>query len=114
MNYPQLTTLENDGWELADAEELNKEAPDRFWLPSYEQRTGLKPGQLVKLIFRIVTVNKVQQEEIHVERMWVLVQEKVKSYYLGILDNDPYCTDDIKAGLVVYFESRHIIAVYEE
>jgi uncharacterized protein YegJ (DUF2314 family) len=52
-------------------------------------------------------------KQTQVERMWVLIKSRNGSRYTGILDNDPYCTDQIKAGLEVSFEPRHVIDIYE-
>lgn len=47
--------------------------------------------------------------------MWVVVQTPLQNgTYIGTLDNDPYCTDDIKAGMTVVFEPRHVIQVYDD
>lgn len=109
-----LTQIDKDGWELDDGEEINRDTPSTFWIPPSEQRNNLLPGQIVKLIFRIKTINENKVKEFHVERMWVIVQERLDNVYRGILDNDPYCTDDIRAGLQVYFEPRHVINIHEE
>ena len=45
--------------------------------------------------------------------MWVLVKSADSSGYTGVLDNDPYSTDQIKAGLEISFEPRHVIDIYE-
>lgn len=109
-----LTQIDEDGWELDDGEEINRSAPNSFWMPPSKQRNSLLPGQIVKLIFRIKTIDASKVKEFHVERMWVIVQERLDNVYRGILDDDPYCTDDIKAGLQVYFEPRHVINIHEE
>src|SRR5690554_8194534 len=81
-------------FELESGEQLHAEAPDTFWIPSLKSRESLSPGDIVKLVFRIEV-----DGEVDVERMWVIVQKVVAGGYVGILDNDPYCTDQIQAGL---------------
>lgn len=49
--------IEVDGWCLEDGEALHREAPDTFWIPDLERRETLKPGDLVKLVFRISVDN---------------------------------------------------------
>ena len=94
---------------LDNGEELNLEFPDTFWIPPRVERENILPGELVKLIFRITL-----EEEQHVERMWVMVKERKTNGYIGELDNDPYCTTELRAGVSVEFLPEHIIQVYEE
>jgi uncharacterized protein YegJ (DUF2314 family) len=94
---------------LDDGEEIHREAPDTFWLPDAEERRKLQPGQIVKLIFRIEV-----GDEVHVERMWVKVKGQSPTGYIGELDNDPYCTTDLRAGETVLFQPRHVINIYKE
>ncbi|HCU85478.1 MAG TPA: DUF2314 domain-containing protein [Methylophilus sp.] len=98
MNY----TLDN-------GEKLNQEFPETFWIPSQVERENLLPGELVKLIFRISL-----ESEQHVERMWVMVKERTTNGYIGELDNDPYCTNELRHGALVEFEPAHVIQIYEE
>ncbi|WP_235840106.1 DUF2314 domain-containing protein [Derxia lacustris] len=94
---------------LDDGEKLNREFPETFWMPSKVERENLLPGELVKLIFRISL-----ESEQHVERMWVMIKERTTNGYIGELDNDPYCTDELCRGTLVEFESAHVIQIYEE
>jgi hypothetical protein len=94
---------------LDDGETLNQEFPDTFYIPPVESRNNLKEKQLVKLLFRIKVDGKTQ-----VERMWVIVKKKTGKEYAGVLDNDATCTDLIKAGLTIRFQSRHVIQIYED
>ena len=63
----------------------------------------------MKLVF-----NLTDGEQTQGERMWVIVKGGDSSGYTGILDNDPYSTDQIKAGLEVSFEPRHVIDIFED
>ena len=104
--------FEQDGWCLEDGEELHREAPETFWLPELEDRQSLQPGDLVKLIFRISVDN--EEEPVAVERMWVIVRERVGEQYLGILDNDPYAieeNDEFWSGVELPFSPRHVIDI---
>ena len=93
---------------LEDGEALNMENPDTFWIPEEKLRENLVAGDLAKLVFNLSDGKKTQGE-----RMWVLVKSSDGSGYIGVLDNDPYSTDEIKAGLEVTFEPRHVIDIYE-
>ena len=94
---------------LDNGEELHREFPDTFWIPPRDQRQNLLPGELVKLIFRISLA-----EEQHVERMWVLVKEKGSNGYIGQLDNQPYCTRELRLGDRVEFCPEHVVQIYEK
>ncbi len=115
MNSPpiRLSNIKDDGWELNDGEELHREYPNSFWIPQSVLRNNLSPEMIVKLIFRIRTKGENSEEEENIERMWVIVKKKVGNYYIGELDNDAYCTGELKAGLLVVFEPRHVIQIYE-
>jgi hypothetical protein len=45
------------------------------------------------------------------ERMWVIVQQIKPEYYVGTLDNQPYCTEEIGVGFKVEFHADHVIQV---
>jgi uncharacterized protein YegJ (DUF2314 family) len=94
---------------LDDGEEIHRDAPETFWIPEAAERNALRPGQIVKLIFRIEL-----GDEVHVERMWVQVKGRDAQGYLGGLDNDPYCTTELRSGEAVHFEPRHVIQIYKE
>ena len=95
-------------FELEDAEARHREYPDSFWIPPREQRESLVKDDLVKLLFVISDgVNS------QTERMWVLVERVEGNQYAGILDNDPYSTDQLKAGEPVTFGPQHVIDIYE-
>jgi len=85
---------------------LHEESPDTFLLPPASKRGSLKHGDLAKLVFRIT-----DGEKVCVERMWVIVQRAMSGGYIGTLDNDPYCTQEIQAGLEVEFTPDHVIGI---
>ena len=98
---------------LSDAEELNR-LHTTFGIPSPETRRSVAPGNLVKLIFNIQFIDDNEALESFVERMWVKVVTNNNGIYIGILDNDAYCTEKLASGHRVEFESKNIIAVYSE
>ncbi|TVL18219.1 hypothetical protein AYI92_12515 [Shewanella xiamenensis] len=109
----KFARIEIDGWELNDGETIHHQHSDTFWIPSFEARSNLKTGQLVKLIFQIITEDDAGVEEVNVERMWVIVKDRINNIYRGQLDNDPYCTEEIRSGMEVWFQPKHIIDIYE-
>ena len=96
-------------FELESGEQLHAEAPDTFWIPPLPARQSLSSGDIVKLVFRIE-----EDGEVNVERMLVVIQQATTEGYVGILDNDPYCTDQIQAGLELEFAPKHIIDIYAD
>lgn len=108
----QLATLDEDGWELDDGELSHLKYPETFWIPERSKRWTLQGGQLVKLMFRIGLRDTTGKETEEVERMWVIVERQVEpGLYVGVLDNDPYCTREMRSGIQVVFEPRHVIQI---
>ncbi|SJM28557.1 MULTISPECIES: DUF2314 domain-containing protein [Mesorhizobium] len=103
-----------DGWCLDDGEEYHRASPNTFWIPDSHEREGLQPGDLAKLIFRISVDD--ENEPVAVERMWVLVRERIDGGYLGVLDNDPYAVaqnDELWSGVELPFSARDVIDIRE-
>ncbi|MBO1270187.1 DUF2314 domain-containing protein [Shewanella sp. 4t3-1-2LB] len=100
-------------FELADAYSRAKENPDTFELPADEKVRTLEPGSLVKLVFLISYENSREEWVTEGERMWVEVSENKYPNFTGVLDNDPYCTNEIKSGIVILFTAANVIAIYE-
>jgi len=109
QRFVTVSFMKQVSYALDNVVETNREFPDTYSIPSIEMRDNLKEGQVVKLVFRIV-----QDDEVDVERMWVIVKSKSKSNdtYVGVLDNDPFCTDQIKSGMEVRFQSQHILQIH--
>lgn len=106
----QFTKLHGDvTFTLEDGEALHREHPDTFWIPPKERRGKLVKDDLVKLVFNLTDGKRTQGE-----RMWVIVKSGDGIRYRGTLDNNPYCTDKIKAGYEVSFEARNVIAIFED
>jgi uncharacterized protein YegJ (DUF2314 family) len=93
-------------YKLGNGEDLNRENPDTFYIPTREERESIKEGDTVKLMFIF------EDENAMTERMWVQVVSKAGNQYKGFLDNVPYSTDSIKAGDEVIFSPEHIIQIY--
>ena len=94
---------EDYGYVLDNGEDLNREAPNTFELPSRQSREDLRPGDFVKLIFRM---SEPENSEFAAERMWVQVKDVEGSKFVGVLDNDPYALTTIEVGHVVHFHSQ--------
>ncbi len=77
-------------------------------------REGLQPGDLAKLIFRISVGDP--EAPVAVERMWVLVRERIPGGYLGILDNDPVAIEENEefwSGIELPFAAHHVVNINE-
>jgi uncharacterized protein YegJ (DUF2314 family) len=94
---------------IDNSEETAAEFPDTFYIPPRIERESVEEGTIVKLVFRFET-----ESEAFVERMWVIVKERKKDgSFVGVLDNDPNCTDEIQSGLEVSFGPEHIIEIWK-
>lgn len=111
MTVPKLTTLEADGWMIDDGEKSHADDPINFWIPALSDRESLEPGSIAKIRFYIRAPNDAGDLVDHGERMWVQVKERHDDWYFGTLDDDPYCTDTIQAGMPLWFQPRHVIDI---
>jgi uncharacterized protein YegJ (DUF2314 family) len=95
----------NKGYSFVSAVQSNKIHPDTFEIPDVETRHNLRPGDIVKLLFKPKCKGGI------VERMWVRVFKRMKEgVYEGVLDNEPLY--DLKEVLqcddTVYFRPDHV------
>jgi hypothetical protein len=96
---------------LGNAEELNREHPRSFFIPSHDERTSLKIGHEAKLLFDAVNPRPGSPTA---ERMWVKVLEVPDGRYVGELANVPQVITTIKAGSRVEFGPEHVIATPDD
>lgn len=97
---------EEDGWCLADAEDIHREHPETFHIPDLGERQSLEPGDFAQLVFEI------DNNDGPDERMWAIVREIVAGGYIGMLNNEPATiteNDELWVGTEFAFEYRHII-----
>lgn len=112
----RLPSFERDFWQLRSAEQSHREHPDTFWIPPLEQRRSLKRGQAARLIFDIEGQGENGDVERQVERMWVIVAERVGDGYIGILDHQPASIETSEGvylcfGAEVPFLPEHVIDI---
>ena len=111
MNGPaRLARLDEDGWELESAEARHAAHPDTFHIPPREARERLRPGQAVKLLFRIEAQYADGTPAVDVERMWAIVVRRSGDGYVGVLDNDPAGVEpdaSLRAGIEFRFGPEH-------
>lgn len=92
---------------VLSAEKLHQESPWLFSIPRLAERRAVKPGGLVKLIFK----PRLPQDRMEAERMWVVVTAAENGRYSGRLDNDPVVVKSLKAGDPIEFGPEHICAI---
>ena len=94
-------------WELVDADPIAAENPYTFYKPSRDLIAQVRPGEVVKLIFRFENDDPKAPSA---ERMWVLVEEVLPDGSIrGRLDNEPRYISDLKVNDPVVFNSCHVI-----
>ena len=89
---------------LLDAEAAHQEHPRTYSIPRRVVRETLKPGDVVKLLFKVDP----PAGRIEVERMWVEVVGLGDGTYMGRLANVPQHVPKLQFGDGVEFEARHV------
>jgi len=106
--YPKL---DEDGYELEIVEQddakNNPFLPDP--IPSDEERDSVKPGDIVKLIFKYRDHVEKNDQTITGEHMWVRVTDYGEGFFIAMLDNDPYYSTILKSDDEVHFHPKHIV-----
>jgi hypothetical protein len=103
-----MPTLARDGWELESAEDRHAQYPTKFEIPSREQRTELREGARVKLLFLIREADGI----VGCERMWVTIDRVTGPTYEGILESQPATTDALHPGDRIAFGPEHVASVW--
>lgn len=112
LGSQRLPSVDKDGYELVSGEEMNRLYPETFSIPPLSQRSTMRPGRSVKLIFQFEVPDSDGTLGEATERMWVTVVGRVGEMYVGELDNDPRCTQTVKSGARFNFLAEHIIDVF--
>ncbi|MDI1295132.1 MAG: DUF2185 domain-containing protein [bacterium] len=92
-------------WSVEDPRPIQKEAPYTFFLPTTEDITALRPGDLVKLTIK----SSPPGIEYDAERMWVILDSRGPKEWQGRLDNSPSDMPQLQAGDQICFQPHHII-----
>lgn len=93
---------------LQNVEASHREAPRTFSIPRSDQRSQLKVGALVKLIFQ---ADGPSAKGFTAERMWVQVVEIRASGFVGALDNQPSFLSNLQPGDRIAFGPEHVAAL---
>jgi hypothetical protein len=106
----RLPAIDLDGYELVSRVAQNSRHPESFEIPSDQDRNAVLTGQIVKLMFDIVTPSGLS-----CERMWVITEDRQGPYYIGRLDNMPAAKGtDLSVGSPITFLPEHIIEIHEK
>jgi len=94
-------------WQLEDADLIAAANPYTFYKPSRAVIARVRPGEVVKLIFRFQSEDP---QAPGAERMWVQVDELLPDGgFRGRLDNVPCHIQDLQAGDSIRFSACHVI-----
>lgn len=96
---------------LEDVEQVHRNHKRTYSIPRSDERQGLRPGQLAKLVF---LAEHDLDEGARAERMWVEVQARAQGQYIGVLTNRPRYLKYVQQGDHVVFRAEHIAAIYVE
>ena len=103
-------TLAGAGWELESAVERHHAYPS-FAIPSEDERTLLRVGDRVKLLFLFASADE-HGPFVQGERMWVCVEQATELPYSGSLESAPATSDVLQPGARILFEPDHVAAIY--
>lgn len=90
-------------WHLESGVTRNNAYPESFWIPSDDEKLGLRSGDLVKLMF--------QMKDGSGERMWVIVTSVRGDKFKGELNNTPFVIPRLEPGKTLKFRRHHIIDI---
>ena len=110
---PKLATIERDGWTLLSAEARHALNSETFRIPDRAERESLLPGEAAQLLFDIEVRQGAQLLDRGVDRMWVIVKDRVGNLYCGVLDSDPGQAEGLSLhpGSALFFGPEHVIAI---
>ncbi|MBS0483332.1 MAG: DUF2185 domain-containing protein [Proteobacteria bacterium] len=94
-------------WSLDDPRPIAASAPYTFCLPSQRLLDAVRPGDLVKAIFRPKPSNR----NYDAERMWVTVAQLKGDQLIGELANQPFDMPQMKQGMSVTVPLNFVIDI---
>ena len=106
---PAASPIVPTEWGLLDAEAQHEAFPDTFPIPSTEERTALRAGDMVKLVF---VLDPPPSSGPNAERMWVEVRAaRPDGGYEGWLTNRPKVITSLEPSAVVAFDPKHVAGI---
>jgi TIR domain len=114
----RLANFAIEHWELESGMAMNEQYPKRFWIPDEATRRSLRPGDIVKLMFKLIYPESEDQDDgnVSVERMWVEITGLNGPYFVGRLRSQPATLDewhDLDFDSQVVFLPEHVISIEE-
>ncbi|OHE75330.1 MAG: hypothetical protein A2107_08755 [Verrucomicrobia bacterium GWF2_62_7] len=111
--YPKL---DEDGYDLEVVEQADAQNHPflRHPIPDDNTRYAVKPGDIVKLIFRYRDHVEKNGQTFSAEHMWVRVTEAGDAFVVGRLDNTPQFTTILKSDDEIYFHPKHIVRFWSD
>lgn len=94
---------------LQNIKELNSKSARKNPMPSLDELSNLKVGDLVKLSF----ILNAPLSNPNAERMWVIVKEISNDTIIGELNNEPYNIKSIKCGDTIQFSTNNIVSIWD-
>ncbi|MCU1358028.1 MAG: hypothetical protein JWM89_3446 [Acidimicrobiales bacterium] len=106
---PSDRTIVPAEWGLLDAEAQHAAFPDTFPIPTAPERSELRTGDMVKLVF---VLDPPPTSGPNAERMWVEVRSAHRDgTYDGWLTNKPVVISSLEPSALVAFEARHVAGI---
>lgn len=106
-----MATFHADGWTLDNAEQRHAEAPATFHIPDRTERTSLRVGQKVQLLFLFLNEQPDGTEVVDCEKMWVTILEVRSGRYRGQLESLPHTSTALVPLDEIRFGPEHVAAV---
>ncbi len=110
----RLASFAIEHWELESGMVMNEQYPKTFWIPDEATRRSLKLGDIVKLVFKFMSLESEDTEDVGIERMWVEITGLNGPYFVGRLRSMPVFTDvwhDLEFDSQVVFLPEHVINI---
>ena len=102
-------SIKQPRWHLVDADPIAAKHKETFEKPTRQEISRVRPGDHVMLIFRFGPPGCESRPG---ERMWVLVDERLRAEgFRGRLRNDPFIVDTVKFDDPVEFKACHVISI---
>jgi uncharacterized protein YegJ (DUF2314 family) len=98
---------------LTDGEQLARQFPATFTIPTAERRQTLTSGSIVKLGF---WPSVALDGDPNAERMWVrvdLIEDDADGIlYIGSLANEPMVVVDLERGDMIRFRPKNVLSIW--
>lgn len=101
---------ETGRWELEDADERQRNAPDLYTVPPAAVKATIQVGNRVQLLF-LIRGSDQHGAFLQSERLWARVERVWSGGYEGRLLSVSKSSALLKAGEPISFQARHVAAI---